>query len=580
MTRLVDAQPTAYRFADLVLDTGRRLVTRGGQEIALGQLTYRLLLALLERAPNVVTHDELVASVWNGRATSPETVTQRVKLLRDALGDDPLEPRYVASARGHGYRLLAPVSFGAKHGRREPFAARPRSGPRLAVLPLANLSGDEELEYFAEGMTEALIASVATLPGLQVISRTSVMRFKRTELPLPEIARILDVDAIIEGSAQLSGARARITAQLIDVESDTHLWANTYDRELKDVLRVQSDIAQSIAGHISLSMPRQATGAQRQVDPDTYKDYLKGMFHLNKGSPEGIQRGLAHLHAAVERSPEDALAHAALAGGYALLWHGPAPPPNADVLSRAAALRAVELDPTLAEAHAALADIEYYLDSNWTAAEASFQRANELNPSLPMNHFHYSWMLCVLGRTEEAVREHKLAQELDPLTPLHTAGLGLLYVFIDRESLIEEAIAECDRGVELDPQFAIGHFFRGWVLSAGGRHEEAIAAHRRAHELLPPLKWALGMGYGLAGRSDEARAVLHEVLAEPRTPFNAYGLATLYTVLGEYDSAFEMMRFTPAHPWLSSFRVDPIVRPRLEHDPRFAEFLARFGLRL
>jgi TolB-like protein/Tfp pilus assembly protein PilF len=606
-----------YRFADVVLDVGRRRLRRGDASIPLGNLTYKLLLTLVRFAPNVVTHEQLIEHVWGGRSTSPETVTQRVKLLRDALEDDAEQPRYIGLARNHGYRLIPSVEVlppegpaetaqaagSASPSRKTRLAASSvaviaialvgaaavllleRSGPApsylsLAVLPLADLSAGGEQEYFADGMTEALIANLAKLGGLRVISRTSTMRYKGTGKSVPEIARELDVTAVLEGSAQLDGDRVRITAQLIDGRTDHHLWAESYERDLRDVLSLQSEIARAIVAQIEVAVaPGEAErlAVTRTVDPETYRAYLRGMYHLSKATRQDVEIGLAHLHEAVDRDAGDALAYAGLALGYATLGHGPEPQVDAWPRARAAALRAIALDPNLAEAHAALADVKLYMEWDWEGAELAFLRADELAPNLAMNHYHYAWYLALFDRWDEAVAEHQRAAELDPLTPLHVLWLGGLYLY-DHLGRHAEALVQAERALELAPDNPVALLVLGLAHSAAGRHEDAIATHRRMVELNPDLLWELGLSYAMAGRLDEARSILAQLQGRPPTSWTAYGRAMLHAQLGELDQAFEWLAYEPPHAWLPWVRSDPWLRPRLEHDPRFAALLERLRL--
>ena len=456
-------------------------------------------------------------------------------------------------------------------------ASQPTS---VAVLPLVNLSGDAEQEYFVDGMTEALITSLSKLSGLSVISRTSVMRYRGYDKSLPDIAAELGVSTIVEGSAQLSGDRVRITAQLIDARTDQHLWAEAYDRDFVDVLRLQSDIARRIADEVRVAVTpaeEQRLTAAPAVNPETYRAYLRGMYHLNKATPQDIETGLAYLQQAVDRDPGDALAHAGLALGYATFGHGPQPQADVWPRARVAAQRAIALDPNLAEAHAALADVKLYMEWDWEGAESAFQRANELAPSLAMNHYHYAWYLALFGRWEEATFEHKRAQRLDPLTPLHTLWLGGLYLYNDL-SRYDEAIEEAQRALEIAPDNPNALMVLGMAYSAAGLHDQAIATQRRMVELNPALEWELGLSYARAGRTDQARATLAKLEEQEPTSWTAFGRAMLHAQLGEIDQAFTWLNYEPAHAWVPWARVDPWLRPKIEHDPRFAEWLSRLRL--
>jgi TolB-like protein/class 3 adenylate cyclase/Tfp pilus assembly protein PilF len=450
----------------------------------------------------------------------------------------------------------------------------------IAVLPLVNLSGNADQDYFVDGMTEALITSLSRLSGLKVTSRTSVMRYKINEKSLPAIAAELGVSRIIEGSAQLVGDRVRITAQLIDAATDQHLWAEEYDRDFADVLRLQSDIARRIASEVQIAVtPAEAErlAAVPAVNPETYRAYLRGMHYLNKGTRADSERGLVYLHEAVDRDPGDARAHAGLALGYATFGHGAEPQGDVWPLARAAALRAIALDPNLAEAHAALADVKLYMEWDWEGAEAAFERANELAPSLAMNRYHHAWYLALFSRWEEAIAEHKLAQQLDPLTPLHTLWLGGLYLYSD-SSRYGEAIEEAQRALALAPDNTSALMVLGMAYSAAGLHDQAIATQLKMVALEPALEWQLGLSYARAGRMDDVRAIIARLDEQPPTSWTAFGRAVLHAQVGDLDEAFAWLDYEPAHAWVPWTRVDPWLRPKIEHDPRFTAWLERLRL--
>jgi tetratricopeptide (TPR) repeat protein len=298
------------------------------------------------------------------------------------------------------------------------------------------------------------------------------------------------------------------------------------------------------------------------------------MFHLNKSTPEDFQRGLAYLHEAVENDPADALAYSGLALGYVTLGHGPAPPPDAWMRAREAAERAVRLDSTLAEAWAALADVKTYFEWDWDGAEDAFQRANALNPNLAMNHYHYAWYLILFGRVEEALAEHRRAQELDPLTPLHTVWLPGVYLYTGHYA---RALDEARRTAEQYPENATALYVLGTSAAQMGEFDEAIAAHEKMVEVNPRWKSALGRTYAVAGRTEDARRILAELEAQPPTSWGAIGLADLHTALGNKDEAFRWLAYEPAHGWLPWSRANPALEP-LRDDPRFHDLMRHLGL--
>jgi TolB-like protein/tRNA A-37 threonylcarbamoyl transferase component Bud32/Flp pilus assembly protein TadD len=447
----------------------------------------------------------------------------------------------------------------------------------LAVLPFENLSGDPDQGYLADGIHEALITDLAKLSSLRrVIARSSAMRYQKTEKPLAQVARELGVDAVITGSVLRSGSRVRVTAHLINAGTEEHLWSDSYERELRDVLSLQNEIVAAITRKTKLQLtPQEQTrlASARPVNPEAYEAYLKGKFYLNRFTPEGFQKGLAYLQQAIEKDPANPLPYAGLALGYSLIGHEAAP----DALTRgkAAAIKALELDDTLAEAHEALAEIKLYQDWDWAGAEQEFRRALALNPSLPEAHTHYGWYLQLFGRIDEGLAEEKRAREVDPLTPIYTAWLAWQYWEAGRH---EEAIKEAQKSLELNPDFPWGLYVLGGVYAQKGMYAEAIAAHQKAAAVRPALRWALGVTYALAGRGDEARKLAAE-LKKKVTPMDAWGLAEVYAALGENDEAFRWLeaayisRFSFI-PWISRHRpLEP-----LRSDSRFPDQLRRMNL--
>jgi TolB-like protein/Tfp pilus assembly protein PilF len=448
----------------------------------------------------------------------------------------------------------------------------------IAVLPLENLSGDSEQEYFVDGMTDALIGELAQMSALRVISRTSVMQYKGTRMPLPEIAKKLSVDAVVEGTVLRVGERVRITAQLIGAVPERHLWAESYERDLTDILMLQREVARAIAREIRVKLtPQEETllARTREVNPETYEAYLRGMFYLNKYTPEGIEKGLAYLHEAVEKDPADPLAYAGLAIGYNIIAHTPSPPPYALPRARAAALRALELDENLAEVHLALAMIKIYSDWDRPGAEQAYRRALELNPNLALARAHYGWSLEIDGRVEEALAELNQAQKLDPLAPIYPAWSGWMYFW---EGDYDAAIEEAQKSLELNPDFPIGLYVLGCGYAAKGKYEEAIETHQKAALASPDFKWGLGQTYALAGRREEALEVAAELESQAKG-WDTFGLAEIYAALGEKDEAFRWLEaaYQQRHPYIQWFMRDGSFDP-LKDDPRYDELAQRLNL--
>ncbi len=443
----------------------------------------------------------------------------------------------------------------------------------VAVLPIENLTGDPDQEYFVAGMQDALISQLGQLSGFRVISRSSVRKYSDSDKSIPEIAGELGVDYVVEASATREGDDVHVEIHLIEaIPEERQVWAEGYDRDVQNVLSMHGDVARAIAGAldvtVSVAEEAQLSGT-RPVNPDTYEAYLRGMYFINEGTPEGIMRGLAYLHEATEADPGDAMAWAGLATGYALVGHGPAAPPDAWIRARAAAERAIGLDSMLAEGHAAMADVKLYYDWDWAGAEESFLKADELNPNLAMNQFHHAWYLLLVGRWEEALEIHELGQDLDPLTSEMSAILGWAYLYPGQT---DKAIEEARKGLALKPDGMFGLATLGAAFSAEGRYDEAIATHERMAELYPIWRWLLGRTYALADRTEDARQLAAQLESEEQSSMGAFGLAILYATLRENDDSFRWLEYEPPHAWVAWGAVDPVLElPR--DDPRFQDLL-------
>ena len=447
----------------------------------------------------------------------------------------------------------------------------------IAVLPLTNMSDDPEQDYFAIGMTEELITELSKISALRVTSRQSVMRFKDSELSLSEIASMLGVDAIIEGSVFRVGDSVRITTQLIHGATDEHLWADSFDRELKNILIMHSEVARAIAKQIKVTLtPQEETllANARPVNPETYEAYLKGMYYLDKSDPELFNKGLMYLNEAIENNPGDPLAYTGLAQGYINIGHGPAPPPGVWQKAQAATHVALKLDSTLAEAHASLARVKLYYEWDWPGAEREFERTIELNPSLVKNRYHHAYFLYLMGHMDEAIVEHTLAKELDPLTPLYTAWLGGLYLF---DGQFERAMEEAQNSLALNPNYGEGLLILGGAYLEMGMHEEAIATHEKMVSVAPWWEYALGVTYARTGNISGAEKILAELEEAEATPWGAFTLISLNGALGNLDEAFKWLDYEQPHAWIPWVSVLPWFEP-LRDDPRFKDFLERLNL--
>jgi TolB-like protein/Flp pilus assembly protein TadD len=452
----------------------------------------------------------------------------------------------------------------------------------LAVLPLENLMGDPKQEYFVDGMTEALIADLGQISSLRVISRTSVMRFKGTRPPggLPEIARQLNVDAVVEGSVLRGGDRVRITAQLIDARADRHLWAESYERDLRDILALQSEVAAAIANKIqgALAPQEQERLAHTPpVSPAAHEAYLKGTY-LNRGTNEQRRKAREYFEQAVSIDPGYAPAYAGLADYY---WATPELPAGVAMPeAKQYALKALDLDPTLVRAHTALAAVRFYGDWDWAAAEKEFKHALELNPSDAEAHRMYSIYSSALGRGEEALAEIRRAQQLDPLSNLTQITAGWTFYYARQ---YDRAVEQCRRVLGSDPNSDGGYDCLGSAYLAKGLYEEAIAASERTVSLSgsdPARVVGLARAYALAGRKAEAHKVLQELRQLSKGAYlpPCY-FAAVHVALGENEQAFTWLEkaYRERDTYLTWLKVDEALDP-LRPDPRFHELLSRVGL--
>ncbi len=459
------------------------------------------------------------------------------------------------------------------HGWRDRLMGRPRPAQirSLAVLPLENRSHDPEQDYFADGMTDELITELAKLDSVRVISRTSVMRFKNTDKSLPEIAKSLNVDAVVEGSVQRVGDRVKINARLVRARTDEELWGRSYDRDLRDVLGLQHEVAEAIAGSIEVTLAPGVSRKSRSVDLAAHEAYLKGLYHWNKRTPEDLKKALQYFQQAIDKDPDYALAYAGLSYTYAFAPELGLPSEIAKGKQKAAALKAVALDDSLPEAHTALA-AALEDDWNWADAEFQYKRAIELNPNYATARHWHSIYLSVLSRHEEAIAEAKRALELDPLSLIIQANLGGRYL---RAGRYAEAIQECQRALDMDSSFAIGHDCMGFAYLQTGRSHEAIAEFQAAARYShgdPESVSGLGYAYAVSGQLGEARSIVNQMKTSAKGEYLPdYYIAIVESGLGRKDEALTWLErafanrsaelpFSNTEPMLISLRSDPRFR--------------------
>ncbi|HSP14289.1 MAG TPA: protein kinase [Thermoanaerobaculia bacterium] len=448
----------------------------------------------------------------------------------------------------------------------------------LVVLPFENLSAPDD-EYLAAGMHDGVIGQLSQISGLRLISRTSALHYKDAKKTIPDIARELDVDGIVEGSVTRTENNVRIRVELMRARpEERQVWSKTYERGIGGATAVQTDIVRAIAlaTHVALTADETTRlSRSRSFDPKTYEAYLKGMFHVRKLTQDGAQKGLQYLKDAVAADPSNAATHAGLALAYSIISHGPSPGPDVVESVKSEAAKAIALDDTVAEAHAALGGIAMFHDWNWPVAERELKRALELDPNFAQAHRDYGWFLELRGPNHGSIAEMQKAKQLDPLTALYTSDLAWLYY---RAGRLDDAVREARAGVELDPDGTQGKF--ALVVACGERslHKEAIATGQRAAAISPVWKFALAYAYAKANRKDEAVKIAAEA-AKNLKPVSTWGLAYTYAALGDREEALRWLErgLQSRFSFLLWMKDTPAFAP-LHGDPRFEELVREMKL--
>jgi TolB-like protein/DNA-binding winged helix-turn-helix (wHTH) protein/Flp pilus assembly protein TadD len=629
-------------FGVFELDLSHGELRKRGVRVRLQEQPFQVLAMLLENQGQVVTREDLQKRVWSTDTfvDFDHGLNKTISKIREVLGDSAESPRFVETVARRGYRFLAEVkiveavSAGSPEIPTEPapalvpetsgrpdvaeeiaapkgvlpslawkfsavavllliaslaawwFRSRNRPSPvirSLAVLPLESLSSDTSQDYFADGMTDELISYLGQISQLRVISRTSVMAYKHARKPLPQIARDLNVEAVVEGTVLQSADRVRITAQLIDASSDRHLWSQSYEGDLRDSLALQSKVARAIADQIRINLNPKEQAAltnAKVVNPEAYVSYLKGRYFWNKRTADGLKVARAYFDQAIEEDPNYAQAYSGLADTYALLgdWqYAVMTPKEALPKAKAAAIKALELDTSLGEAHNSLAFCLEGFDWDFDGAGKEFQRAIELNPGYATAHHWYAWHLSLLGQYEEAVAEMRKAQNLDPLSLVINADLAELLVLAHS---YDESILQSRKTIEMDANFALAHNQLGQAYLQKQMNGEAVAELEKAVQLSggsPPSVANLARAYIASGKRSAAEKLLSDLLkrSNPGHLF-ASEIAMIYVALGDADQAITWLekgygdRFNPGVLQRPGF--DP-----LRSDPRFLDLLSRIG---
>jgi serine/threonine-protein kinase len=507
---------------------------------------------------------------------SADAVSGR-KIIRDASGASDSAP--VPPVSRSGSRRWAASGSG-----RWTAAAGPQ-GPSIAVLPLASLSSDVENEYFSEGLSEDLINALARIPGLNVASRTSAFFFKDKKMDIREIASILGVETLLEGSVRKVGDRIRVTVQLVNAVDGYHIWSESYDRHLEDIFAIQDDISRTIAETLEVTLlgPRDQPLVRRHTqDIEAYKLYLQGRYHWNRRYRGGMQTAIRCFREAMEKDPAFALPYSGLADSLAILaFYNYLPAQEGFPKAKAAAQAALQIDDTNAEAHGSLGFVTSFYDWDWEAGDAEFVRALELKPDYGTGHWWYASALMVRGRGEDSDRELRLALEAEPLSAIISGGASF-HLYFRRE--YDKGADRARRSLELDPDFGPSHAFLAWNYMELGRYDEALPEWQRAIELLeglPLVRAMLGINLARSGDEEGAGEILAELTADEAASraVYPYHLAILSAALRQKDAAFEWLEYAyeTRNNWLAFLRIDPSIDP-LRGDPRLDDLIGRVGL--
>ena len=611
--------------------------------VRLQEQPFKALMMLLEHPGEVVTREELQKKLWPADTfvDFDHGLNKVINKIRAVLGDSAESPRFVETVARRGYRFLAEVRVAdALPVRSSELATRPhpaieardrreiagklamlqhllpstvrkmamlvlliikasfalwklhswnRQAPvilSLAVLPLESLSTDTSQDYFADGMTDELITDLGQISALRVISRTSVMAYKHAHKPLRQIARELNVDAVVEGTVLRSGDQVRITAQLIDANADKHLWAESYEGELRDALALQNKVARAIADQIRINLkPREQAALEnvKVVNPRAYESYLKGRYFWNKRTGDGLKVALAYFNQAIGDDPNYAQAYSGLADTYALLgdWeYAVMSPKEALPKAKAAAIKALTLDSTLGEAHNSLAFCLDVFDWDFDSAGKEFRRAIELNPGYATAHQWYASHLILLGRNDEAIAEMRKAESLDPLSLIIIADLSDFLVIAHS---YDESIGESRKTIEMDPNFALAHDQLGQAYLQKHMNDEAVAELQKAVQLsggTPTCIANLARAYVASGKRSEAIRLLNDLMKRSKSSdSHATEIAMIYLSLGDTDQAMNWLDLSYEERLNPSVLLRPGFDP-LRSDPRFKDLLRRIGLPL
>ena len=628
---------------DLELDRVAYELRRSGRALKLERVPMEILLLLIERKGQLVSREDIIERIWGKDVflDTDSSINSAIRKIRQVLKDDPEKPTFIQTVTGKGYRFISPLPVRAAAAvnettvpgpvdaipkveaiedvfvpslpfrrfrtlkwivplavlaillaagtyllrvrTRSPFSVTPHRA-MLAVLPFANLSSDPEQEYFSDGLTEETITDLGEInpDRLGVIARTSSASYKRTNKTVAQIGRELGVDYVLEGSVRREGGVARVSAQLIQVKDQVHLWAHNYDREPGGGLALQNELGRAIAQQVQVQLTPSygARSVNRYAaNPEAYELYLKGRFYMNKRTFPEIEKSTDYFHKSIQKDPGFALAYAGLADSY--LAHAITSPADFDPQAKAAASRALELDDGLAEAHAALGAVKADFEYDWPGAEREFKRAIELNPNYADGHFRYAWSyLTPLGKSDQAILEMKKALELDPFSRMDNTVLGCVY-FYGRKN--DQALQQFENAIQLNPDFFVTYYHLAWLYSDQGRYLDAISALTKGRLAAGDqrVKGAISQEVALrkALAAGGGKGFWQQIKAQEDSAVGEFGNAQVYARLGDEERALKELErnYEERFPLATLMNVDP-ASDSLRSDPRFKELVQRMGI--
>lgn len=619
-------EPPVIRFGSYEADLRSRELRKQGIRLKLQEQPFRVLTMLLEHPGELVTREELRARLWPSDTfvDFDNALNTDINKLRDALGDSSANPRFVETVPRRGYRFVAPVDLGTRPEvparwwrsgavRLLGLAAlllitaagtwlilgrtRSRTGPggqtpSLAVLPLENLSQDPGQEYFADGLTDEMITAVAKVGSLRVISRTSVMQYKKTRKNVKEVGRELNVGLVVEGSVFHDADHVRINTALIEADTDTNLWSGQYDRDLRDVLALQNEVARDIAREVHLKLTPQEKAqlsSARPVNPAAYEAYVRGRYDVARMTRADLERGLAKLREAIALDPNFALPYDGIANYYLVADEFFLSPSESMPQAKEAVSRVLELDDGSPQPHNSLGMVHYWFEWDWQAAEKEFRRAIALSPNYALAHSYLGWTFATQRRFEEAYVEMKRAEELDPRSPETSSFLGWVLYFMGR---YDDAARQLHKTIAMDPTFWPAHVYLGRVYEQQGKLAEALRECEEARRIaqpeggngtessIPEIVGALARARALNGDKNGALGLLTQLGEIRKHRFvPAYPEAAVYAALGQNDRALERLEkaYQDRSFYITWLAIDPELNS-LRSDSRFRELIRRVAL--